>query len=107
YSIFQAPSFLIIWWVAVIILTEAAIFLTDWKIGRKIGLGLLPPLLVAVVYAVNLLWKSGSTQIIVLVFTCLVLYGGIVWALFRSATHQRKLKRGEIAPPPDAEEDEE
>ncbi len=106
YPIFQAPGFLVIWWAAVIALAETAIFLTGWKLARKISIGLIPPLLVAVVYTVNLLWKAGSTQIIVLVFTCLVLYGGIIWALFRSVAYQRKLKRGEITLPPDVEEDE-
>jgi len=106
-SIFHTPWFLVVWWIAVIVLTEAAIFITEWKLTRKIIVGVFPPLLVAGVYLIGWLWKSGSPQIVILVFSCLMLYGGIVWSLFRSAAHQRKVKLGHITLPADPEDDDE
>ncbi|MBN2379894.1 sodium-dependent transporter [candidate division WOR-3 bacterium] len=107
YPFFQTKLFILIWWIGVVAVIEAAVFLTKMTLKRKIVVGLIPPLILAGVYAISWAWQAGYPQIVILIVSCLVLYGGIVFFLLRSAAHQRKLKRGEIRPLPDEGEDEE
>lgn len=106
-SAVQTPLFLLLWWIGVVILIEAALLLTRLKLGRKILAMTAPPLALVAVYLISWAWRANMPQLVILILACLVLYGGIAWALGRSAIHRRKLRRGEIKPPPDAEEEEE
>lgn len=101
----QPPLVTIMWWAGVVILVEIALLLVKMKLIRKIASMTVPPLLLGAVYLVIWAWRADKPQIVILVVTCFVLYGGTVFFLMRSAAHQRKLKRGEIKPPPDDEED--
>jgi len=101
----QTPLFLILWWLGVIALIEAAIFLTHMKPRRKILLGIAPPLLLGAAYLISWAWSQGNPQIVILIISCLILYGGIALSLVRSAAHRRKLRLGHIKPPPDDDED--
>lgn len=100
----QTPLFLVLWWIGVVVLVEVALLLTKLKPLRKVMAMIAPVVLLAAVYLISWAWRAGKPQIVILLITCLVLYGGIVFFLMRSAVHQRKLKRGEIKPPPDDEE---
>jgi NSS family neurotransmitter:Na+ symporter len=106
-SAIQTPLFLVLWWLGVVILIEIAIWLTHWKLRRKILVGVAPPLVLAAVYAISWAWRAGYPQIVILIVACLVLYGGIALALIRSAAHRRKLRCGQIKPPPDCLDEEE
>ncbi|MBD3286551.1 sodium-dependent transporter [candidate division WOR-3 bacterium] len=105
YPFFQTKLFILLWWIGVAVVTEVVIFLTRFSLKRKIVLAVVPPLILAAVYAIAWAWQEGYPQIVILIVSCLVLYGGIALALFRSARHQRKLKLGHIKPPPDDDEE--
>jgi NSS family neurotransmitter:Na+ symporter len=106
-SAIQTPLFLLLWWIGVAVLVEIALLLTRLKLGRKISAMIAPPLLLVAVYLISWAWRANRPQLVILIIACLVLYGGIAWALGRSVAHRRKLRRGEIKPPPDADEEEE
>ena len=102
-----APLWILVWWVGVVVLIEAALLFMKMTLKRKILTMSIPPLVLVAAYLVAWAWRANKPQIVILVLTCAVFYGGIAWALGRSARHQRKLRRGEIKPPPDADEEEE
>lgn len=103
-SVIQTPLFLALWWVGIAVLIEIALLLTKMKPMRKLALMLAPPGLVGAFYLVSCAWRANKPQIVILIFTCLVLYGGIVLSLWRSAWFVKKVKRGEIVLPDDKED---
>jgi hypothetical protein len=100
----QTPLFLALWWVGISVLIEIALLLTKMKPLRKLALMLVPPGLIGAFYLVSWAWRANKPQIVILIFTCLVLYGGIVLSLWRSAWFVKKVKRGEIVLPDEKED---
>lgn len=101
----QSPLFTTLWWAGVGVLAELALLFSKMKRRRKITLMIAIPALVVFVFLIALILEAGKPELFILILSSLILYGGIIMFLMRSASHQRKLKRGEIKPPPDADED--
>jgi NSS family neurotransmitter:Na+ symporter len=103
---YLAPVWILVWWIGVVVLIEIAVLFMKMNLRRKILTMIAPPLVLVAAYLIAWAWQANKPQIVILVVTCAVLYGGVAWALSRSAVHQRKLKKGEIKPPPECEEEE-